>query len=209
MSYITDVVIFTETGEPGMKQAQDWVRENTRSDFSQVDEFAGGNKAMQCDVWAGAFNYFPKDDFLAALRAIKEWEHPDAVQVLFKGENDSKFEIHDICVIDTPKSKTYLTLTRGVDGRVSIHARNGGEAARFLAAGVAMRSGDYIAIGAVLHKNDIGTLLVTCNDDAIGRYSFAFIPAGDRLAFDIYNAAVIILPGESFPIAPHLLEYSV
>ena len=55
--------------------------------------WSGGNKSMQCEIWAGAFNHFRTTDFLSAFFAIP-WESPNDLQVMVMEEDDNTFTIH-------------------------------------------------------------------------------------------------------------------
>lgn len=57
--------------------------------------FTGGNKEMQCDVYMGAFNNLDIDDFLEVFDSI-EWEEPECVQLLVKGEHEDLFTIYAV-----------------------------------------------------------------------------------------------------------------
>ena len=60
--------------------------------LNKVDGFAGGNKAMQCDVFMAVINYLdPK--FIEFFYTI-EWEMPECVQLMLKGEDDDIFKIY-------------------------------------------------------------------------------------------------------------------
>jgi hypothetical protein len=63
----------------------------------KVDQHAGGNKAVQADVYMGAFNYLPRQDVLAILAAAP-WVGSDRseVRVAIKEEWDDAFTLHSI-----------------------------------------------------------------------------------------------------------------
>jgi len=60
--------------------------------LKQVDDFASGGKAMQCNVYLAAVNYLNEDGFVAEFRRIR-WLEPEHVQLLMKGEFDEQFSI--------------------------------------------------------------------------------------------------------------------
>ena len=44
--------------------------------FKRVDDYAGGTKAMEAHVWAGAMNMFGYENMAKVLRVIK-WSEPE------------------------------------------------------------------------------------------------------------------------------------
>jgi hypothetical protein len=92
MSRVTDLVLITsisdgggEDEHPNVDKLSAWLTENHRCAFQRVDQHAGGNKAMQCDVFLVAVNYLDADGFLAQFRAI-EWDSPEAVVLIVNAE---------------------------------------------------------------------------------------------------------------------------
>jgi hypothetical protein len=55
----------------------------------------GGTKFLEAGIYIGAFNLFPLTEFVDHLKKIN-WEYPEAVQVIYKGQEDEKFSIIDI-----------------------------------------------------------------------------------------------------------------
>jgi hypothetical protein len=63
----------------------------------QLDQKAGGNKAMQCDLMLAAINYLDEEDLLERFNATA-WLSPDCVQLMLKGEEDDTFTVYSpIC----------------------------------------------------------------------------------------------------------------
>ena len=98
MSNITDVIITTGLldGRNGVL-SMDLVNRHLRHVHSDqhlvlVSPHAAGLKTMQCDVWMGAINYLDRNALIELCQAI-EWEDPDAVTVLTRGENDERFAV--------------------------------------------------------------------------------------------------------------------
>lgn len=56
------------------KRLNSWLNdekaERNFGELRQVDKHAGGRKAMETDVFMGAFNYLPDAEFIAAYRAL-------------------------------------------------------------------------------------------------------------------------------------------
>jgi hypothetical protein len=92
MSHVADVILLTFVEDAGIDDAQKWLRDNKWPELVEVSGNAGGNKAMQCDVWVAAINCFAIDDFAKAVKAIN-WEWPDSVQLLVKDEHDDHFTL--------------------------------------------------------------------------------------------------------------------
>lgn len=90
MSYVADIILLTSINDSGIEKVQDWLRQNKWPPLVEISDHAGGNKAMQCDLWAAAINHFPIGDFAEAIREIA-WEIPDSVQLLVKNECDDFF----------------------------------------------------------------------------------------------------------------------
>ena len=55
----------------------------------------GGTKFLEAGIYIGAFNHFPLTEFVEHLKKIN-WENPESVQVIYKGQDDEKFIITDI-----------------------------------------------------------------------------------------------------------------
>lgn len=69
------------------------------ADYNKVGEtgtrWYGGTKFLEAGIYIGAFNYFPLTEFVDHLKKIN-WEYPEEVQVIYKGQYDEKFSIIDI-----------------------------------------------------------------------------------------------------------------
>ena len=61
--------------------------------LAKVDQFAGGRKAVQCDVFMSAVDYLDVDKLLKEFHEI-QWESILEVQLMIKGEHDDIFSIH-------------------------------------------------------------------------------------------------------------------
>lgn len=60
----------------------------------------GGTKFLEAGIYIGVFNHFPLTEFVDHLKQIK-WESPEAVQVIYKGQDDEKFNIIDIGEVES------------------------------------------------------------------------------------------------------------
>lgn len=92
MSHVADVVLLTFLDDGGMKEVQDWFETNGWPRLVRISYRAGGDKAMQHDIWAAAINYFDIEGLAAAVRAA-HWEWPESVQLLVKDENEECFTL--------------------------------------------------------------------------------------------------------------------
>jgi hypothetical protein len=101
VSLVTDIILITAVGDSvsdgeseteAMLEVQSWLGRGNYGQLVAVDKWAGGNKAMQAEVWMGAFNYFKLEEFVAFVKSQK-WESPDRVQVLTQREEDAVFAI--------------------------------------------------------------------------------------------------------------------
>ena len=90
MSVVTNVILITGVNEPAIGTVNAFLSMNEHSTLTQIDSYAGGGKAMECDVWAGAFNFFSIRSFIDCIHVV-EWEDPEAVQLLLLKEGETKF----------------------------------------------------------------------------------------------------------------------
>ena len=74
MSNVTDIaLILPLNSDEVVREINQWLDaqdDDYYGTFKQVDEHGGGRKAHQWDMWTGAFNHLPIDDFLAAVAAV-------------------------------------------------------------------------------------------------------------------------------------------
>lgn len=92
MSRVADIILLTFIDEPSVAKAQQWLADNKWPQLVEISGHAGGNKAMQCEVWAAAINYFDIDAFAKVIASI-EWESPEFVQLLVKDEHEERFTL--------------------------------------------------------------------------------------------------------------------
>ena len=89
MSYITNIILLAEVEEPAIKEVQDWLRQNGRETLRDATETLTGY-AMEAAVRIGAYNFFPIEEFIPALQAMK-WGWPESAQLVFKVQDDEGF----------------------------------------------------------------------------------------------------------------------
>lgn len=100
MSVVTDIILVTflndgakrDNEHPNADRLSAYLEREHDRDLQKVDEHAGGDKMMQCDVFMAAINHLDKDEFVKLFRSI-EWEWPEKTQLMIKGEWDDRFEI--------------------------------------------------------------------------------------------------------------------
>ena len=101
MSVVTSIVVWTFLDETAaMRDAQYWLKEQGYPrGLVFVNDQAGGNKALQVDVWVGAFNYFPTEGFIRMLRAQK-WEWLSHVAAFVEEEESEMPTVYRVRVED-------------------------------------------------------------------------------------------------------------
>ncbi len=105
MSHITNIILITviddgaqqDDEHPNVDILNTFFQKNGHGKgikINQVDGYAGGGKAMGCDVFMAAINHLNMAEFLKAFYAI-QWEAPEYVQLLLKDEHDERFSIYE------------------------------------------------------------------------------------------------------------------
>jgi hypothetical protein len=90
MSYVSNVILLTFIEDPGIKDVQLWLSGAGALPLNQIDGFAGGTKAIEHEIWAGAYNWLDVPEFIKAVENAG-WEFPSDVQLLIKREGDELF----------------------------------------------------------------------------------------------------------------------
>lgn len=98
MSWVTNILITCGVGEedgddkfPPIDRVNEWLLANGQhAGLSHLNGHEGGHKAWEVDVFGGAFNYLPIEDFIKAVAAAK-WDQPDRVQVWIMGQEEEVF----------------------------------------------------------------------------------------------------------------------
>ena len=101
MSVVTDIILTTavEDGgtegnpQPNVDQLNRYLKVTygIPNALMKVDQFGGGDKAVQADVFIGAVNHFSADEFTEQIGAIS-WEEPECVRVFMQFEQDDGFQ---------------------------------------------------------------------------------------------------------------------
>jgi hypothetical protein len=84
MSVVTDICILTSLGN-----GNDALE---KLGFRNVRDHAGGNKALQGDVWLGAFNYLRDEEMAEALKLVR-WPYDEEPLVLIQQEHDDGWSV--------------------------------------------------------------------------------------------------------------------
>jgi len=97
MSQVTDIILCCSLTEemgddnfPPIMRINAWLESENKGSLSHLNRAMGGHKAMQADVFGGAFNYLDIERFISIV-CDAGWENPSFVQVLIKGEDDELF----------------------------------------------------------------------------------------------------------------------
>ncbi len=106
MSVVTNIILVT-TIEDGAKRDDEYPNVDALNSFFKkdygnisllkVDEYAGGSKAMECDVFMAVINHLDLQEFMEHFNKIKG-DEPNSVQLFIKQEDDYAFELY------TPKA---------------------------------------------------------------------------------------------------------
>ena len=87
MSVVTDIILVSAIDDEMMN---DFI-ELSAIKFTKVDHLAGGNKAMQCDLYIAAQNYLNKELLLEYFYGFT-FEDNDSAQIMLKEEEDFVFK---------------------------------------------------------------------------------------------------------------------
>lgn len=97
MSVVTNIILTCglseEDGEdvfPAVNEINAWLRERGKGELTHLNGNEGGRKAWEVDVFGGAFNWLPIDEFIQAVSAAN-WQNRDKVQLFIKGQYDEVF----------------------------------------------------------------------------------------------------------------------
>jgi hypothetical protein len=101
VSKVTDLILVTATDvdssahrrSPSVGHLNAYLRAHHERSMCEVNDYCGGDKYMQCDVFIAAINYLDIPAFLKAFHSIT-WECPESVQLMIKGEDDDLFTIY-------------------------------------------------------------------------------------------------------------------
>jgi hypothetical protein len=92
MSCVSNVILLTFIEDQGIKDVQLWLSRAGALPLNQIDGFSGGTKAVEHEIWAGAYNWLDVPEFIKAVKNAS-WEFPSDVQLLIKEESDDLFSL--------------------------------------------------------------------------------------------------------------------
>jgi hypothetical protein len=107
MSWVTDVLLifsleefYSEDGNRlesilALDNINSWLEENGKGSLGNLNEYAGGGKAMQACVYGGAFNFLKIDEFIKVVKE-QSWRMRENVQLLLQDEEDECFTMHTL-----------------------------------------------------------------------------------------------------------------
>jgi hypothetical protein len=93
---------FTKGFDDAFSRSECWRQYWLRLD-DNYDAY-GGSKAMETQVFAAAFNYFPHEDFLSAVASIP-WAYPEHVQLIAMGQEDDRWHIYHLPGLVPPREE--------------------------------------------------------------------------------------------------------
>jgi hypothetical protein len=93
MSVVTDIILVLGIAEPIDELNRYLSDAYNGGALKQVDKHAGGNKAVQCDVYMAAINHFDRESFIRKFASIN-WNEPECVQLFLKYETEDLFYVY-------------------------------------------------------------------------------------------------------------------
>lgn len=69
MSWVTNVILSVEIGT-NISKVQEYLKPRTLAQLAKVDHYGGGDKAMEVDLYIGAFDYLILDDLIAVVETL-------------------------------------------------------------------------------------------------------------------------------------------
>ena len=105
MSVVTNLILAWECSdgrESKLAQVNQYITNHERGaglvsldDEELPQAWYGGSKMLECELAVGSFNAFHLDAFVAFLKTV-EWYSPEAVQVIVKEQEDTRFRIINV-----------------------------------------------------------------------------------------------------------------
>lgn len=90
MSYVTNVVLMTSLLDDKIVHEfiNPWLVSQGQGELAKIDEYAGGNKAMEVDLYAGAFNHLNTEAFIPVVIA-PNWRVPEELILMVQAEMET------------------------------------------------------------------------------------------------------------------------
>lgn len=87
MSYVTNVVLMTSLLDDKIVHEfiNTWLVSQGQGELAKINEYAGGNKAMEVDLYAGAFNHLNEEAFIPVV-VSPNWRVPEELVLVVQTE---------------------------------------------------------------------------------------------------------------------------
>jgi hypothetical protein len=105
MSFVTNIVIYCVPGDAAITELQKFFVAEGLPQLRECGDAAGGNRCLEADLWAGAYNYFDQQHVFLQHALGVSWEFPGEVLLIIKEEN-AEIETHLIEPEPEPKPCT-------------------------------------------------------------------------------------------------------
>lgn len=114
MSKITEILLLADEGEsspqkdsPNVQKIQTWLKDNCEGQqLKRIDTFDsklidGGHRLYATPTYLSAINHIDMQAFTKFLKGLpQDNEHMDSMQLLYKDEESSKFELVNVFIDD-------------------------------------------------------------------------------------------------------------
>jgi hypothetical protein len=97
MSNVTDIIFSTACGENKkfINELNQYLEKHHNRELEKVDQYAGGDRHMQREIYMAAINYLNVESFLDIFNSTKSDNQHQCIQLLLKDEHDEKFTLHE------------------------------------------------------------------------------------------------------------------
>jgi hypothetical protein len=96
MSVVTNIMLCGTIRTTSLLEIDLWMEaQHHHVPLTDISRFAGGDKSMECRVYAGAFDFFPTPKFLAFLPTVT-WFDTLPLQVMVREQHDDFFKIYTL-----------------------------------------------------------------------------------------------------------------
>ena len=102
MSNVTNVILHISILEEGQEDEPilpigelNKCLEDLHTSFSRVDQYAGGGKVFEAEVFMAAFNHTPTAEIVRLVK-IQSWKYPQDVQLFIMEQEEDRFIEHRI-----------------------------------------------------------------------------------------------------------------
>ena len=93
MSDVTNILLITGVQDNGIDKVLRWLKANKWPELKEISGYAGGNKELECELWAAAINGFVDlEDFIKTVKQTT-WEYRESVQLLVQKDQEDRFTL--------------------------------------------------------------------------------------------------------------------